>query len=211
MLSTNYLEELKEVYKDYKRGNYTFEKYDTGIQVEKAYSNGKIFVLKGGSILVWITSISILILSIAWGITIVMGSVLLAQGELSAVPAPFLIFVFIFIGIVLFVPTLFFFLCFRWFLVISPSGVYYRKNFKTINFQWKDVIDLEGKIKTVKTRGIPNIEIITGQVIIFLTSNKRIGFSSIAFRNKEFLRVEQKILFVRLFQIYSRIGIPSIL
>ncbi|MBY8991561.1 MAG: hypothetical protein KGD58_12460 [Candidatus Lokiarchaeota archaeon] len=200
------------MYHIYKKGNYTFEKYETGIQIEKAYLNGKVFVLKGGSRLIWNLSIISSILSVLWCIPIVLGSVGIARGELNAVPIPFMLFVFIFIGIILFVPTLFLFLCNRWFLVISPSGVYYRRNIKTGAFQWKDVTDLEGGLKTIKTRGIPKPpEVPTAQVIIYLSNGQRVGFKSIAFRNKEFLRIMQRVLFVRLFQIYSRIGIPSVL
>jgi len=199
----NYLDELKEVYKNYKK-NYTFGKYETGKQIQDEFSNGKIFVLKGGNMLIWGCSIIMSILSVWLFILIVFGIVGFIQGSIRSDFKVLFTFVFIIIGILTFGPTIWLFLMNRMFLVIGPSGVYYRKIIKTGAFQWCNATVTEGRIGRIKTPKSPPVKI--AQVTISLPNQANVWFTSMGYRNKEFAREVKLYMFIGLFQIYSELG-----
>ncbi|MFW9820421.1 MAG: hypothetical protein ACFFE5_12490 [Candidatus Thorarchaeota archaeon] len=200
-----FLGELKEAYLNYQKKNYTFRKYSLRLDIEREFSNGKIFVLKGGNILIWTLSIISSILSALWCIAIVWASDLLARGELSEIPLPFWLFMFIFVGIILFVPTIYLFLVNRMFVVIGPLGVYYRKNFVTDSFQWNSVSIYEENLGIIKA-GRKSPPIPTSYIKFHLPNGKKIGFIDLAYRNKEFIRYSKHQMFLTLFHTYYRLG-----
>ena len=201
MANDNFLGELKEAYYNYQKKNYSFGKYGIRQDIQQEFLNGKIFVLKGGGTLIWTLSIISSILSVLWGIAIAWGSVGLARGELTAVPVPFLLFMFIFIGIILFVPTIDLFLINRMFLVIGPSGVYYRKTFATGSFRWEDVTILKNEFGTIKT-GLKRPNIPSSYIKFKRSNGKNVGFVDLAYRNKEFSSNSKHQMFLTLFQTY---------
>ncbi|MFX0181180.1 MAG: hypothetical protein ACFE78_13420, partial [Candidatus Hodarchaeota archaeon] len=123
----NILEELKEAYKSYKKGEYTFGKYWTGDQIEKAFLDGKIFVLKG-SIKIFLPIVLLIVIPVFvfFFIMIIDEEYFIISISISIPLAGFLILI-VCVTII------------RWFVVVGPSGVYYRNVIKRGYFQWKSV------------------------------------------------------------------------
>lgn len=195
------LNELKEAYKNYKNKNYTFGKYKTAEQIQMAYANGKIFVLKGGSMLIWVLFITMLILSVLWFVLLI-SAVSLEQSEARIIVS---ILALPTIGFFTIVPCIIFGLFTRMFLVIGPSGVYYRRITKTGYFQWSNVTVAEGRLHTLKP-GLKSPPINTAQVTIILPNGEKVRLASIGYRSKEFARNFKRLLFISLFEIYSERG-----
>lgn len=189
------LEELKEVLKNYKKGKYTFGKYATGDQIEKAFLDGKIFVLKGTK-KIWLLCIFVPI--IAAILFFFVGPdedyfIIMLISFSIAIPFVEIFVIIICISVI------------RWFVVISPSGVYYRRVTKKGYFEWKNVTLAKGSIHTTRG-GYRRPPVTTARVIVILPNNKEVLFDSGRYGNKEFVRKAKRIMFLRLFQIYSTLG-----
>ncbi len=199
MVNNNTLEELKEVFKGYKKGKYTFGKYGTGEQIERAFMEGKIFVLKGAK------SIFSLFIIIPIMYAILMPLIMQTfSGE-----SYFMIMLFS-IEIPIVVSLLLFPICIthiRHFVVIGPSGFYYRNVIKKGCFHWKDVILAQASIHTTRG-GYRRPPVTLGRVEIILPDNEKARFDSGNYRKKEFPsgRAVKRVLFIRLFEIYSGLG-----
>ncbi len=195
MDNQNTLEELKEALKSYKKGKYTFGKYATGDQIEKAFMDGKIFVLKGTK-KIWLLCVFVPIL------TAIMYFFLDIDEEYRIM---ILISFSIAISIVEIFVIIICISVIRWFVVISPSGVYYRRVTKKGYFEWKNVTLAQGSIHTTRG-GYRRPPVTTARVIVILPNNKEVLFDSGRYGNKEFVRKVKRVMFLRLFQIYSKSG-----
>jgi len=88
----------------------------------------------------------------------------------------------------------------RRFVVIGPSGVYYRKIRGKGLFSWNDVSKIE-----VITRDItPTKDFVI--IRIFLFSGKRIDFTSKFYQNREFSKKNYWEMLLNLFHIYYKFG-----
>ncbi len=194
-MENNILEELEEAYKSYKKSEYTFGKYGTGEQIEKAYLEGKIFVLKASK-KIFITFIALLVpfifpFTIPEGFVIILISVLLADSI---------------IGILLII------LCItqiRPFIILGPSGFYYQKVVKKGFFLWKDVTLTQASIHTTKGGGIGRYRrpsVTTGRVVIKIPNKHQLTFDSARYGSKEFVRKVKRMMFIRLFEIYYKLA-----
>jgi len=198
MDNQNTLEELKEVLKSYKKGKYTYGKYWTGDQIEKAFLEGKIFVLKGTKKIFYL----FIIIPILYAIFIPVIQVI------SGASYYMIILIITSIEIPIIVSLLLLPICIsviRWFVVISPSGVYYRRVTKKGYFQWKNVTLAKGSIHTTRG-GYRRPPVTTARVTIILPNNKEVLFDSGRYGNKEFVRKVKRVMFLRIFQIYSELG-----
>lgn len=191
----NTLEELKEAYKNYKKGEYTFGKYGTGDQIEKAFLDGKIFVLKGNK-KIFLICIIVLIITVGaiffWGIDEDYFIIILIASSIAISIVEFFI-------IILCITVI------RWFAVIGPSGVYYRRVIKKGYFQWKNVTIAKGSIHTT-SGGFRTPSVTTARVTIILPNKEEVLFDSGRYGNKEFVRKVKRVMFLRLFQIYYELG-----
>ena len=195
MDNQNTLEELKETLKSYKKGKYTFGKYATGDQIEKAFLDGKIFVLKGTK-KIWLLCIIVPI--IAAILFLFVGPdedyfIIMLISFSIASPFVEIFMIAICISVI------------RWFVVISPSGVYYRRVTRKGYFEWKNVTLAQGSIHTTRG-GFRRPSVTTARVIVILPNNKEVLFDSGRYGNKEFVRKVKRVMFLRLFQIYSKLG-----
>ena len=201
MDNENTLEELKEVYESYKKGKYTFGKYATGDQIERAFMEGKIFVLKGAK--------SIFSLFIIIPITYAIFMPIIMQ-VLSGESYFMIMLIITSIEIPIIVSLLLLPICIthiRHFVVIGPSGFYYRRVIKKGCFHWKDVILAQASIHTTRG-GYRSPPVTLGRVEIILPDNEKVRFDSGDYRKKEFPsgRAVKRVMFIRLFEIYSELG-----
>ena len=206
MVKNNTLEELKEVFKGYNKGKYTFGKYGTGEQIERAFVEGKIFVLKGAK------SIFALFITIPILYAILMPMIISLSLEY---PESEIMIPITSIEIPIIVSLLLLPICIthiRHFVVIGPSGFYYRKVIKKGCFHWKDVILAQASIHTTRG-GYRRPSVTVGRVEIILPGIERIEkrklrFDSGNYRKNEFPsgRAVKRVLFIRLFEIYSGLG-----
>lgn len=196
----SFLDELKEAYINYKKKNYKYNKYGTEEQIQNAFSNGKIFVFRGNKISLMVTSIISLILTVSWFTIFVIGFTINLHQTFGLGLYIFLFFIF---GIPTFLSCFFGILIIvRKFLVIGPTGVYYRKIIKSKFFQWSNVFVAEARIITTKG-GYKTPSITSAQIIIILPSGEKVRFGSFDYRNKEFTRKVKRQMFLNLFLIYS--------
>ena len=177
-------EELIRIYNSYKKGEYTFGKYETEFDLEQAFFEGKIFVLKGSNIGIY--------LSILFGVIFlffiiffpfifdISASSVAMPLSISIVEIPLIVF-----GIIIK----------RRFVVIGPYGLYYRRYSKKDFFLWKDV---DPKMRLKYSTLVVDITIIT-------PNNKKIRFLHGQYKKKEFPFLKEE-MFIRLFQTYSELG-----
>jgi hypothetical protein len=205
MVNNNTLEELKEAYKNYKKGIYTFGKYGTGEQIERAFVEGKIFVMKGTKAILSL----FIIIPIVYAIF--MPIVLSYSGE--SYFENMLIFVSVAIPIIgslivlpICIPPI------RHLVVIGPSGFYYRRVFKNGCFHWNDVTLAQASIHTTRG-GYRRPPVTLGRVEIIFpgierVEKRRLRFDSGVYRKKEFPsgRDVKRLMFIRLFKIYYELG-----
>lgn len=195
----NTFEELKEVLKNYKKGEYNFGKYGTGDQIERAFLDGKIFVLKGSK-KIFLLCIVVLIIAVIMFFFVGVGKeyfiLMLISFSIAILIAEFFIIIFCITFI-------------RWFVVIGPSGVYYRNVIKKGFFQWKDVTLAEGSIHTTRG-GYRRPSVTTARVTIILPNKAEVLLDSGRYGNKEFVRKVKRLMFLRIFQIYSKLGKDAI-
>ena len=201
MVNSNSLDEFKEVYYKYKKGKYTFGKYGTGEQIQKAFLDGKIFVLRGSDKISIICILIMLILVVSSTLYVGLDDeyiiiVLTSHVISSSIVGISVIFIHIILK--------------RRFIVIGPSGVYYRKIIKTGYFQWRDVTIAEGTIHTTRGGGYMRPPMTTTQITIILPNEEKIRFESGPYGNKEFVRKVKRVMFLRLFQIYSKLAKDTI-
>ena len=194
----NILEELKEAYKSYKKGEYTFGKYWTGDQIEKAFLDGKTFVLKGTKKIFLLPILMLIIAAIMFFYFKIYETYLSITFSII-----FAIFEFFFIIVCIIV--------IRRFVVISPSGVYYRRAIRKGFFEWKNVTLPKASFHTtelVRTTeaGPYKIPVTTARVIIILPNKKKVRFDLERFGCKEFVRKVRRVMFIRLFQIYHKLA-----
>lgn len=184
-------EELKKIYNNYKKGEYTFGKFETEYDLVQAFLEGKIFVLKGSNVIIYLCLLFTVIFLFfiiffisAFGVFMSLGLSI----ALSIIEIPLIVFSII---------------NKRRFVVIGPSGVYYRRYSKKDFFLWKDVNPII-ETETVRLRyGMTtNITIIT----IITPNNKKLRFSHGQYKKKEFSFLVKEVMFVCLFQIYSEFG-----
>lgn len=188
MLQPDYVEELKQEYLNYKRKNYQFGKYNTEMEIQNAFLERKIFVLKGG----WRTTTWVL--SIVFGLLglylliffLIMIIELFWLGILTAS-----IFFFFELGLILIK---------RIFLVISPLGVYWRKIIRKGFFSWNDVKHVRKEAIRAK---YGHIYIAT----VYLTGEKKIKFAPRPYLIKEFPKELFELqMFFNLFKIYFKMN-----
>jgi len=202
----NILKELRETYRNYKKGKYTFGKYGTGEQIERAFVEGKTFVLKGGKIIFSL----FVIIPILYAILMPMIISLSLEYPESEIMIPITSIIIPVIGSLLLLP-----ICIthiRHFVVIGPSGFYYRNVFKNGCFHWNDVILAQASIHTTRG-GYRRPSVTLGRVEIILPGKeklkkRKLRFDSGQYRKKEFPsgRAIKRVMFIRLFEIYSELG-----
>ncbi|MFX0181179.1 MAG: hypothetical protein ACFE78_13415 [Candidatus Hodarchaeota archaeon] len=190
------LEELKEAYKSYKKGEYTFGKYWTGDQIEKAFLDGKIFVLKG-SIKIFLPIFLLMLIPVfVFFFFVIDVEYFIIPISISIPFAGFLVLI-ICVTII------------RWFVVVGPSGVYYRNVIKRGYFQWKNVTLAKASIHTTEGDIFPHYfkpSVTTARVIIKLPNKKKVRFDLERYGHKEFVRKVRRVMFIRLFQIYYKLA-----
>jgi len=201
MVTNNGIEELVEVFKGYNKGKYTFGKYGTGEQIERAFMEGKVFVLKGAK------SIFSLFIAIPILYAILMPMIInIMSGE-----SYFMVMLIILsIEIPVIISLIFLPICIshiRHFVVIGPMGFYYRKVTKKGCFHWKDVFLTQASIHTTRG-GYRSPPVTLGRVEFRLPDNEKVRFDSGRYRKKEFPsgRDVKRVLFIRLFEIYYKLG-----
>lgn len=174
-------DQLKEALFNYKKKKYNFGKYWTSEQIQDAFLRKKIFVLRGG---------------ITFGVWFIMLLPLIVPIILILVTNPiYMINLIIFTVIIWFCFSSPLFLVKIGFLVISSSGVYYRKFIKKSLFSWDDVAKIEGTTK----EGYPNLSKEFAAVKIFLLSGKKIAFVSNNYKKSEFSKKVFMEMFLNLF------------
>ncbi|MCK4383679.1 MAG: hypothetical protein KAW66_10325 [Candidatus Lokiarchaeota archaeon] len=189
-------EELEKIYNSYEKGEYTFGKYETEFDLEQAFFEGKTFVLKGSNNGIY--------LCILFAVIFLFGIILfLFIGGISA----FGVFMSLGLSIALFsieIPLIVLGIVIkRRFVVIGPSGVYYRRKSKRDFFLWKDVAPIiETKKVHLRYGMTTDLTIIT----IITPNNKKLRFSYGQYKKKEFPYLFREEMFYRLFQIYFKFG-----
>ncbi len=189
-------EELEKIYNSYEKGEYTFGKYETEFDLEQAFFEGKTFVLKGSNNGIY--------LCILFAVIFLFGIILfLFIGGISA----FGVFMSLGLSIALFsieIPLIVLGIVIkRRFVVIGPSGVYYRRYSKNDFFLWKDVNPI------IKTETIPiryGMSVPLTVITIITPNNKKLRFGQGQYKKKEFSFPFKEQMFVLLFQIYSELG-----
>ncbi len=181
----NSLEDLrKEYYKKYKEKKYNFGKYGTAKQIQNEFQKGKIFILKGG------------LNSLDWFFTFILFI-------MAFIPAIFLWIYNIWYGITVFCLWIFsqsfFFAKLGHLLIISPSGMYYRKILDSDFFSWNQVTH-------VKEDSIEYFGLIGGMVTIYISLERTIKLRSNYYLNKEFSKKVDIEMFFTLIYIYSHQG-----
>ncbi len=182
MVNSNSLEDLREEYHKYKEKKYKYGKYGTAEQIQNEFLKGKIFILKGG------------LKSFDWIFTFILFIGLF-------IPGIFLWIYNIWYGISIICLWSFFqsFLCAKLghLLIISPSGLYYRKLLSSGVFSWNQVTNVKDEIL---------IDPLVGKVTISVSLEREIKFRSDYYLNKEFQKKVEIEMFLTLFYIYSHRG-----
>jgi len=189
----NWREELKEALYNYKKKNYEFGKYSIRQQIQDEFLRGKIFVLKGG------LEIGVLIFLIIW-LIVPLGIISVLNFIYETFNWIELVFLFFIIFIMWFSISSFYFTNLIEFLVIGPSGVYYRKIIRKGFFSWENVSKIEGN-----TSG-PIYPIIKkfATLKVYLFSGEKIKFQSNHYQHREFSNKVYWEMFLNLFYIYSK-------
>ncbi|GAG57044.1 unnamed protein product, partial [marine sediment metagenome] len=134
------LEELVKIYNSYKKGEYTFGKYEREYDLVQAFFEGKTFVLKGsnnGIYLCLLFAVIFLFFIIFFSFIAGMSNyVIVFSIAIVSIEIPLIV-----LGIIIK----------RRFVVIGPFGVYYRRYSKKDFFLWMDV-NLIIETKTVHQR-----------------------------------------------------------
>ena len=99
----------------------------------------------------------------------------------------------------------FFIVNLRKFLVVGPSGVYYRKILGKGFFLWNNVYEIEAR--TILSFSSLSIEF--AKVMIHLIDGKTKKFQSNFYKNKEFSKKVYSEMFLNLFHIYFNLGKES--
>ncbi len=186
-------EELEKVYNSYKKGEYTFGRFETEYDLKQAFVEGKIFVLKGSNNGIYIC----LILPVLFFFANIISSHLI---ETLAFALPLISILLSIIQIPLIVFAI---IIKRRFVIIGPSGVYYRRYSKKDFFLWKDLNPI---IETETARLRYGISIPMTVITIITPNNKKLRFSQGQYKKKEFPFLVNEEMFVLLFQIYSELG-----
>jgi len=185
-------EELEKIYNSYKKGEYTFGKYETEFDLEQAFFEGKTFVLKGsnnGIYLCLLFAVIFLFFIIFFSFIADMSIyVIVFSIALFSIEIPLII-----LGIIIK----------RRFVVIGPSGVYCRRYSKKDFFLWKDVNPII-ETKTAHLRYGMSVPITV--ITIITPNNKKLRFGQGQYKKKEFPFPFKEEMFVLLFQIYSELG-----
>ena len=188
------LEELIKSYNSYKKGEYTFGKYETEFDLVQAFFEGKIFMLEGSNIGIYLC--------------LLFAAIFLLIIILSPFFFPFYEIYFSFvISITLFIieiPLIIFGIVIkRRFVVIGPLGVYYRRYSRREFFLWKDINPII-ETKTAHLRYGMSFPITV--ITIITRNNKRLRFGHGQYKKKEFPYLVREEMFYRLFQIYFKFG-----
>jgi hypothetical protein len=189
-------EELKQIYNSYKKGEYTFGKYETEFDLEQAFFEGKTFVLKGSNVLIYIS----ILLTVIFLFFIIFFLFISAISD-SGVPMPLVLSIAL--SIIEIPLIVFSIITKRRFVVIGPSGVYYRRYSKKDFFLWMDVNPI---IETETMRIRYGMSVPLTVITIITPNNKKLRFSYGQYKKKEFSSLFKEQMFVLLFQIYSELG-----
>jgi hypothetical protein len=185
-------EELKKVFNNYKKGDYSFGRFETEYDLIQAFLRGKIFVLEGSNVGIFLSILfaSIFLFFIFFTLFI---------GDIPYLPLVFsIIFSIIEIGLIVFAINIK-----MRFAVVGPFGVYYRRHAKKNFFLWKDVAPtIETKTVRLRYGMTTNVTVIT----IITPSNKKIRFLHGQYKKKEFPSLVKEEMFYLLFYIYSEFG-----
>ncbi|MFX0022427.1 MAG: hypothetical protein ACFE9S_08865 [Candidatus Hermodarchaeota archaeon] len=192
MLNNN-INDLKEAYNNYQKGKYTFGRFGTSEQIKNAFMDGKIFVLKSSN-----RALVGLILILVYVILVFtfIGEeyfllVLIITGTIFGIASIFIVILIISFK--------------RYFVVIGPSGIYYRKVVKIRSFQWNEMTITEGYVQ--KTRGTRRTPPVTTAIVeMNLPEGKKVKFVSNRYKSKEFEKSVKRRMFISLFQIYYELG-----
>ncbi|MFX1386895.1 MAG: hypothetical protein ACFE9M_06750 [Promethearchaeota archaeon] len=189
----NWREELKKALHKYKKKNYEFGNYWIRQQIRDEFFRRKIFVLKGG------LEVGVMIFLIIWLIVplVTISLLNLIYETFNWIEVLLLFFIII---IMWFSISSLYFTNLIEFLIIGPSGVYYRKVLRKGFFSWENVSKIEGN-----TSG-PIYPVIKkfATLKIYLFSGKKIKFSSNHYQNREFSKKAYSDMFLNLFYIYSK-------
>ena len=189
-------EEFKQMYNSYKKGEYTFCKYETEFDLEQAFLEGKIFVLKGSNVIIYICLLFAVIF-----LFFIIFFLFISDISASGVPMPLVLSIVLSI---IEIPLIVFAIIIkRRFVVIGPSGVYYRRYSKKDFFLLKDVDpEIENKPVPLRYGMTAYVTVIT----IITPNSKKIRFLHGQYKTKEFPSLVKEKMFYRLFQIYFEFG-----
>ena len=187
-------EELEKIYNSYKKGEYTFGKYETEYDLVQAFLEGKIFVLKGSNVIIYISILFAVIF-----VFFIIFSLFTSISDFGVLMPLVLSIVLSIIEIPLIVFSI---ITKRRFVVIGPSGVYYRRYSKKNFFLWKDVNPI---IETETAHLRYGMSVPITVITIITPNNKKLRFSYGQYKKKEFPSFKEE-MFVLLFQIYSEFG-----
>lgn len=180
------IENLKETYEKYKNRSYNFGRYSTDQDISKAFSEGKIFVMKGG-----FDTTDYFLLILCWIIALIMLCVFLIYPlENLGILSFFGMVLFVILGSATFIKYL-------RFLIVGPQGVFFRTfNKKEKFFKWDELINIQDNGRRYRSME-------PSTVICYLLERTKYKFTARNYVNKEFTRKNYKYLFVRLFVIYK--------
>ncbi|MHA1931430.1 MAG: hypothetical protein ACW96X_02760 [Promethearchaeota archaeon] len=183
-------DQLKEALHTYKKRKKNRDKIWTSTQLKDYFLRKKIFVLRGE-----IGIVSWVILSFP------LVTLILALSIMNPIYETFtmneILYIFIIAVIFWFSIISPFFIILRGFLVISSSGVYYRKFFRKKHFAWNEISKLRGTTK----EDYPNLTKQFALVTITFLDGKKINFASNKYKNRDFSKKVYIEMFLNLFNI----------
>ncbi len=184
-------DQLKKALYNYRKKKYKFGKFWTNEQLQDHFLRKKIFVLRGGIRLEMWFVVALCFFPLIPSLIILNP----LDGNISM--DEFLSFIVI--GLILgFSFSSPFFVVLTRFLVISSSGVYYRKFIRKKVFSWDDISRIDGIN--------PNPTRIYDIVKIYLLSGKKIKFAANLYRRNEFSKKAFPELFFSLFDINFKLS-----
>jgi hypothetical protein len=194
MIKPKWVPELENEYLIYKKGFYEFGMYSTKAEIQNAFLNGKIFVLKG-RLIGWRM---VIFLHILWPVCFAPIFFLIIALDPESFFSTILL-----LGVLLitfYIVGDLMMLIFRgYFIVIGPKGVYFRKAIRKRFFSWKNVYYI---IEGSKERE----SYLIGHVVVYLSKKKKKFFDYSAYSIKEFPEEFKWEMFFNLFKIYFELG-----
>lgn len=181
-------DQLKEAKYNYKKKKYDFSRISTSVQIHDYFLRKKVFVLKGGlGLQSWIILLIPLILPIS-----AFSAINPFYETFNLIESLIFMLITVLLWFSFFSPLI---LILKGFLVISSSGVYYRKFVRKNIFSWDEVSKIEGTTK----EDYPNLSKDFALVKIFLINGKKVNFASNKYKNRQFSKKVYVEMFFNLF------------